>query len=104
MAIFLLACKEMTTRIKKLLIYMVSLHFKVHQLLLPMLAFQWNLIVSNNTLAFSIGLLSLFYYSLYRGMHIKANIVAEVFLVRYFVLAQYFRNTTIVAYAGFEIW
>ena len=47
--------------------------------------------VSNNILAFSLGL---FYNSLYRNMHIKATMVA------YAILVQYFENATILAYAG----
>ena len=36
----LLACKEMTTRMDKLLIWMVPLDFKFHQLLSLMVSFQ----------------------------------------------------------------
>ena len=46
--------------------------------------------VSNNILA-------LFYNSLYRGMHIKATIVAYAFLV------QCFENATIVAYVSLRV-
>ena len=40
MAIFLLACNEMATRMEKLLIWMVPLHFEFHRLVLPVVAFQ----------------------------------------------------------------
>ena len=40
MAIFLLACKEMVTRMKKLLIWMVPLHFEFFRLVLLMVMFQ----------------------------------------------------------------
>ena len=55
--------------------------------------------VSNNILAFSVGLLDfiLLYNSLYRGMRIKANIVAYAFSV------QCFENAIIVAYVGLRI-
>ena len=83
---FLLACKEMATRRKKLLIWMVLLHFEFCQLVSPMpseqYCFNGNLMVSNDILAFSVGLV-LFYNSLYRGMY--------VFWV------QCFENATIVA-------
>ena len=42
MAIFLLACKEMATRVKKLLTWMVLLHFEFHRLVSPMVPFQWK--------------------------------------------------------------
>ena len=38
--LWLLACKEMATRVTKLLISMVPLHFEFHQLVSPMLPFQ----------------------------------------------------------------
>ena len=50
--------------------------------------------VSNNILAFSVGLLG---FSLCRGMCIKATIVAYAFLV------QYFESATLVAYAGLRV-
>ena len=54
--------------------------------------------VSNNILAFFCRLIRfLFYNSLYRGMRIKATIVAYAFSV------QYFENVTIVAYAGLRV-
>ena len=40
MAVFLLACKEMVTRIEKLLIWMFPLHFEFHQLLSPIVLFH----------------------------------------------------------------
>ena len=52
--------------------------------------------VSNTILAFFCRLLS-FYNSLYRGMHIKATIVAYTFSV------QCFENATIMAYAGLRV-
>ena len=42
MAIFLLACKEMATRVKKLLNWMVPLHFKFYHLVSPVVPFQWE--------------------------------------------------------------
>ena len=36
------ACKEMATRIKKLFIWMVPLHFKFCWLLSPLILFQWE--------------------------------------------------------------
>ena len=57
---FLIACKEMATRVKNLLIWMILLHFKFHQLVSPMPSkwyrFNGNLIMSNDILAFSVGL------------------------------------------------
>ena len=50
--------------------------------------------VSNNILAFSVGLLG---FSLCRGMHIKATIVAYAFSV------QCFENATIVTYMGLRV-
>ena len=62
MAIFLLACKEMATRImKKLLIWMVPLHFKSCRLVLPM----FNLMVSNNILTFSCRLIRFYSITVY---------------------------------------
>ena len=94
MAIFLLACKEMATRImKKLLIWMVPLHFESCRMVLPM--FNGNIMVSNNILTLFCRIIRfLFYNSLYRGMHIKATIVAYAFSV------QCFEYATILAYAG----
>ena len=40
--IVLLASKEMATRTKKLLIWMVPLHFEYHRLLLPMVLFHYK--------------------------------------------------------------
>ena len=99
MAIFLLACKEMTTKVKKLLIWMFLLHLEFHRLVLPVVPyFNGNLIVSNNTLAFFCRLIRFYFTSLYRGMRIKATIVVYVFLV------QCFENATIVAYVGLRVW
>ena len=39
---FLLACKEMVTRVKKLLIWMAPLHFEFRWLVSPMVPFQWE--------------------------------------------------------------
>ena len=55
MAIFLLACKE-TVTIKKILIWIVPLHFNFCRLLSSMVPFQRELMLSNNILAFSVGL------------------------------------------------
>ena len=52
---------------------------------------------SNNIIAFFVGLIVLYYHSLYRGMCIKATIVAYAFSL------QYFENTTIIAYVGLRI-
>ena len=89
--IVLLASKEMATRTEKLLIWMVPLHFEFHRLLLPMVLFQWEF---NSELYFhSI----LFYNSLYRGMRIKATIVA------YALLVKLYTNATIRAYTGLRV-
>ena len=40
MAVFPLECKEMVTKINKVLIWMVPLHFEFRQLILPMVSFQ----------------------------------------------------------------
>ena len=40
--IFLLACKEMATRVNKFLIWMVLLHFEFRRLVSPMVPFQWE--------------------------------------------------------------
>ena len=77
---FLLACKEMATRVKKLLIYnwMVLIYFKFCRLVLPMVPFQWELLVSNNILAFFCRLIRFYFITVYTevSMHIKATIVA----------------------------
>ena len=48
-------------------------------------------------LAIRYTVLGFILHSLYRGMHIKATIVAYAFSV------QYFENPTIVAYAGLRV-
>ena len=54
--------------------------------------------VSNNIIAFFLlAYWVLFYNSLYRGMRIKATILACAFSV------QCFENATIVAYAGLRV-
>ena len=50
MAIFLLACKEMATRTKELLIWMVPLHFEFRRLVSPVVLFQQEFNGSNNIL------------------------------------------------------
>ena len=48
-------------------------------------------------MAFSVGLIVLYYNSLYRGMRIKATIVTYAFSV------QYLKNATLVAYVGLRV-
>ena len=85
MAIFILACKEIVTRVKKLLIWMVLLPFKFVGWFHQWYRFNGNLMVSNNISVF------------YRGMRIKATIVTYAFSV------QCFENATIVTYAGLRV-
>ena len=65
MAIFLLACKEMQTKMKKLLIWMVPLHFELHQLISPLVPFNENLIVGNNILAFFCRPIKFYFITVY---------------------------------------
>ena len=101
MAVFILAYKEMVTRIKTLLIWMfpLSLHFKFYRMVLPLYHFNRNLIVSNNILGFFCRLIRFYFITVYTevSMHIKATIVAYAFLV------QHFEKATIVAYAGLRV-
>ena len=50
MAIFVLAYKEMVTGMKKVLIWMVPLHFEFHWLLSPMVLFQQEFLMASNSI------------------------------------------------------
>ena len=98
MAIFLLAYKEMVTRINKLLTWIVPLPFEFLQLVSPMYHFNGNLMGSNYILAFSVVLLSfIFYNSLYKTICIKSHYSGLC------IFSAIFENPTIVAYAGLRV-
>ena len=77
---FLLACKEMVTRVKKLLIYtwMVLIYSSFVGWFCQWYHFNRNLIVSNNILGFFCRLIRFYFITVYTevSMRIKATIVA----------------------------
>ena len=98
MAIFLLACKEMATRMKKLDLDGSSSLQALSADFIIGANFNGNLMVSNNILAFFCRLIKFYFTTVYTEVCIsKPLIVAYVFSV------QYFENTTIVAYVGLRV-
>ena len=75
----------MATRTKKLLIWMLPLHFKFVGWFCHWYSFNSNLMVSNNILAFFYRLIKFYFITVYTKVRVlKVTIVAYAFSVQYF--------------------